>query len=277
MSVAIDLSGKRLLVVGGSAGIGRSTALAAAQAGAAIAVVGRSEEKLVEVVSTAGSGTGIAADVRDPDRCSGLVAEAVEAMGGLDAVVISSAMSPLAPLDRASAQTWHDVMTTNAIAPALIAQAALEHLSDDGVIVFLSSITVGSGHHGLGSYAASKAALDRTVRAWRAERPDRRFVCMAVGDTVGTDFARDFDAEQAGELFPKWLAASVIYQNHMQVDDLGRTIAEFVAVLLAHPALTVPELTIVPPGPMMTLDGAGLAQLFENAVGSDSSSPADRD
>jgi NAD(P)-dependent dehydrogenase (short-subunit alcohol dehydrogenase family) len=257
VSVAIDLAGKKLLVVGGSSGIGRSTALAAAEAGAAITVVGRSAEKLKEVVATAGGGTGIQADVRDPERCSGIVAEAVDAMGGIDALVFSTAVSPLAPLDEVSAETWQEVISTNAIAPALVAQAALEHVPDDGVIMFLSSITVGGGHHGLASYAASKAALDRTVRAWRMERPDKRFVCLAVGDTMGTDFARDFDPERAGALFPKWLAASVIYQNHMESDDLGRTIAELVAMLLAHPNLTVPEMTIVPPGPMMSTDGLG--------------------
>ena len=267
MSVAIDLSGRRVLVVGGSSGIGRSTALAAASAGAAIAVVGRSEEKLAEVVATAGGGTAIAADVRDPDRCSGLVTEAADAMGGLDAVIISSAMSPLAPLDEVSPATWHDVMTTNAIAPALVAQAALDRLSDDGIVLFISSITVGVVHHGLASYAASKAALDRTVRAWRMERPDHRFVCLAVGDTMGTDFARDFDAGKAGELFPKWLAASVIYQNHMESEDLGGAIAEIVAMLFAHPGLTFPEMTIVPPGPMMSLDQAELATMLQDAVG----------
>ena len=164
MSVDIDLAGQRLLVVGGSSGIGRSTALAAADAGADIMVVGRSEDKLKEVVTTAGKGTGIAADVRDPERCSGIVAEAVDAMGGLDALVFSTAVSPLAPLDEVSAETWQDVITTNAIAPALVAQAALDHLPDNGVVIFLSSITVGGGHHGLASYGASKAALDRTVR-----------------------------------------------------------------------------------------------------------------
>jgi len=257
MSVDIDLSGRRLLVVGGSSGIGRSTALAAAEAGAAITVVGRSEEKLKEVITTAGTGTGISADVRDPERCSAIVGEAVDAMGGLDALLFSTAVSPLAPLDEVSAETWHDVIATNAIAPALVAQAALDHLSDDGVIIFLSSITVGGGHHGLASYAASKAALDRTVRAWRMERPDKRFVCMAVGDTLGTDFARDFDAEKAGELFPKWLAAGVIYASQMESGDLGRTIVELIAMLLAHPGVTIPEMTIVPPGPMMSADGIG--------------------
>jgi NAD(P)-dependent dehydrogenase (short-subunit alcohol dehydrogenase family) len=257
MSVDIDLAGQRLLVVGGSSGIGRSTALAAAAAGADITVVGRSEDKLREVVAAAGKGTGIAADVRDPERCSGIVGEAVDAMGGLDALVFSTAVSPLAPLDEVSAETWQDVIATNAIAPALVAQAAVDQLGDDGVIVFISSISTAGGYHGLAAYQASKAALDRTVRSWRAERPDKRFVCLAVGDTLGTDFARDFDPEKAGALFPKWLAGNVIYQTQMDSDDLGRTIAELVAMLLAHPGLTVPEMTIVPPGPMMSADGIG--------------------
>ena len=267
MSIAIDLSGRRVLVVGGSAGIGRAIALAAAAAGAAIAVVGRNAEKLAEVVTTAGGGHAITADIREPQHCASVVAEAADALGDFDAVVISAAMSPLAPLDEVSPATWQDVMTTNAIAPALITQAALDHLSGDGVVVFISSITVGLDHHGLGSYAASKAALDRTVRAWRMERPDQRFVRLAVGSTIGTDFTRDFDATRAGELFPKWLAAGAIHQNHMESDDLGRTIAEVVTVLLAHPGLTFPELDIVPPGPMMALDQDAVATMLRDTVG----------
>ena len=104
------------------------------------------------------------------------------------------------------------------------------------MIIFISSISTAGGYDGLAAYQASKAALDRTVRSWRSERPDRRFVCMAVGDTMGTEFARDFDLEKAAALFPKWLASSVIYTNQMQADDLGATIAQFVAMLLAHPA-----------------------------------------
>jgi NAD(P)-dependent dehydrogenase (short-subunit alcohol dehydrogenase family) len=267
VSVAIDLAGTRLLVVGGSAGIGRSLAVVAAAAGAEVAVVGRNQEKLAEVVGAAAGITAIAADIRDPDRCAGLVAEAAAALGGLDAVVVSSAVSPLALLDSVSAETWNDVMTTNTIAPALIAQASLEHLSPGAVVAFISSIVVGLGHQGLASYAASKAALDRTVRSWRMERPEFRFVKLAVGDTIGTDFTRDFDGGLASELFPKWLASSVIHEQHMEVDDLGRAIAELLAVLLAHPGLTMPELTISPPGPMMALDDAALAGMLEQTVG----------
>ena len=135
------------------------------------------------------------------------------------------------------------------------------------MVVFISSIVVGLSHQGLASYAASKAALDRTVRSWRMERPEYRFVRLAVGDTIGTEFTRDFDAGLAGELFPKWLASSSIHEQHMEVDDLGRTIAELVAVLLAHPGLTMPELTISPPGGMMALDSAALSNMLEQTVG----------
>ena len=53
----------------------------------------------------------------------------------------------------------------------------------------------------------------------------------------------------------------------MEVDDLGRTIAELVAVLLAHPGLTMPELTISPPGGMMALESAALSNMLEQTVG----------
>jgi NAD(P)-dependent dehydrogenase (short-subunit alcohol dehydrogenase family) len=252
VSISIDLTGKRILVVGGSAGIGRGIALAAGKAGAALAIVGRRAERLRDVVKTIGSGTAIAVDIRDPDACSRLVDDAVAALGALDALVFTTGVSILAPLDELDSQVWHEIITTNTIAPALITKAALPALAPNGVVIFLSSITVGSGHHGLGPYAASKAALDRTVRCWRLERPDKRFVCMAVGDTIGTEFARNFDPVKAAALAPKWVASGVIYEQRMEAEDLGLGIAEILALLLAHPQLTIPELTFVPPGPMLS-------------------------
>jgi len=252
VSVSIDLGGKRILVVGGSAGIGRAIALAAGRAGAQIAVVGRRAERLREVVDAIGSGSAIAADLRDADACTRVVEEAVAALGSLDALVFSAGVSILAPLDELEPRVWSDILAINTVAPALITKAALPALAPGGVVIFLSSITVGGGHHGLGPYGASKAALDRTVRAWRMERPDKRFVCLAVGDTLGTEFSRDFDLKQAAALAPKWIASGVLYQQRMEAEDLGQGIAELLAVLFAHPLFTIPELVMVPPGGMLS-------------------------
>ena len=151
---------------------------------------------------------------------------------------------------------WHDVMATNTIAPALVTRAALPWLSTNGVVVFVSSVNNGYGYDGLGPYAASKAALDSTVRGWFTEHPDVRFVRLAVGDTIGTDFARGFDLELAVSLLPKWIAQGVLWERQMNADDLGHAITEIVTTLVTHPTITIPDLTITPPGPMMSSSGA---------------------
>jgi len=257
MSIATDLVGRRLLVLGGSAGIGRGIVLAAARAGASVAVVGRDESKLSEVVAAAGNVLPIRADLREPDLCRDVVEKAVKSLGGLDAVIVSSAKSSLAALAEEPVEQWLDLMTTNVIAPTLVTRAALEHLSEEGVLLYLSSTSStvdGGSHHGLGAYAASKAALNRSIQAWRTERPDRRFVCMKIGDTGGTDVARDFDLERAQELFAKWLRAGLVSGAVMDPNDLGQTIVEVAALLLDHPAITFPELMITPVGTVMAPD-----------------------
>ena len=59
----------------------------------------------------------------------------------------------------------------------------------------------------------------------------------------------------------------MIYANHMEAEDLGATIAQFVAMLLAHPGLTIPELTIVPTGGMMTGDAQQLIDSMQADLG----------
>ncbi|EFC80485.1 SDR family NAD(P)-dependent oxidoreductase [Parafrankia sp. EUN1f] len=75
MSVHADLSGRRILVVGASSGIGRAVAMPAAAAGARIAVVGRRESLLNDLVKEAGGGIPIVGDVSDDASAKRAVAE----------------------------------------------------------------------------------------------------------------------------------------------------------------------------------------------------------
>ncbi|HEY3669604.1 MAG TPA: SDR family oxidoreductase [Acidimicrobiia bacterium] len=252
MTVDVSLTGRRVLVVGGSGGIGRASALSAAAAGAEITVVGRSPEKLAEVIATAGHGTAISADVREPSRCVSMVNEAVEAMGAFDVVLFATGITHLLPVGRVDPQTLQDIFAVNSVAPALVADAAVHHLTETGVMLFLSSMSAGTNYQGLGPYAASKAALERIVRAFQFEHPEHRFMCIAVGDTSGTDIARTYDVELTADLLPRWLASAVMYERQMEVADLGEMLVELTAMLLAHPGISVPEIAMVPPGPMRT-------------------------
>lgn len=249
--VSTDLTGCRVLIVGGSSGIGRAMALSSIKAGAEVVVVGRSPEKLAEVVESAGRGRAIRADVRDPGQCVGLVEEAAESLGQFDVVVMAAGVSCLMPLDRLDPATFNDTFVTNAVAPAVVAGAAAEHLAQHGVMLFLSSISSGGDYKGLGPYAASKAALDRLVRAFQFEHPELRSVCVAVGDTLGTDIIRTYDDELMAEVLPQWLASGSMYANQMEAVDLGQMLTEFVGMLMSHPLITISQVTVVPPGPRM--------------------------
>nr|MDT0664548.1 SDR family oxidoreductase [Micromonospora sp. DSM 115978] len=195
MTISIDLSGRRLLIVGASSGIGRATAIAAAAGGADVAVVGRREKQLNEVIEVAGRGIAVAADLRDGAECARAVAEAASGLGGLDAALFPIGYSPLRLLAKTDGPTWVDTFATNVAAPAMVTGAALPHLPAGAPLIYLSSASVGQPVHGLGAYGASKAALDYSIRTWRLEHPEYRFMRLTVGATTPTDLYSHYEAD----------------------------------------------------------------------------------
>lgn len=202
------LEGRRILVVGGSSGVGRAVGLEAGRRGARVAFAARREDRCAAAASEAGEGSAaLRCDVRDPRECEDAVRDAVEGLGGLDAFVYATGMSPLVRLADADAETWRTVLETNLIGAALICRAALPHLSDsNGRAIFLSSSSVGRPYPALGTYATSKAGLEEMIRAWRAENPGICFSCVTVGPTAGTEFVATWDMQLAGEMFSFWQA-----------------------------------------------------------------------
>jgi NAD(P)-dependent dehydrogenase (short-subunit alcohol dehydrogenase family) len=119
---------------------------------------------------------------------------------------------------------------------------------------------------GIVPYTASKAALEELVRGLRVEHPEIRFCRVTVGSTEGTEFARDFDPEVAGELFPEWLALGRLPDQLMNVDELGRTIADSLAVALAAPGVDCHDITLRAPGRVSTDDVNGLLDNVDRAA-----------
>jgi len=95
----MELTDRRVVVVGASSGIGEAVAVQAATAGARVVVAARRLDRLEAVVERCGGGAAaVACDVRDPASCDDLIARSVEHLGGLDAVIYSTAIDPLARL-----------------------------------------------------------------------------------------------------------------------------------------------------------------------------------
>lgn len=244
-----DIQGRSVLVIGASAGIGRSCAASLASSGARVMAVGRREAQLRELAEAVPV-EFLAADMTDPDAAERVVAATVAAFGGIDLVVYSAAVSPIGTLDSISHDEWARVLLTNVVAPSMLTQAALPHLAEDGIVAILSSETVGRPRRGLVPYGCSKAAVEELVVGWRAEVPAHRFACVRVGATGDTEFGREFGSDVLLECLDEWMAGGHLHANMMTSDDVGGALAEILAVALAHPALELTDFALRPTGPL---------------------------
>ncbi len=243
----------RTVVVGASSGLGRCIGIGLTQRGAKTVLMARRQERLQDAAKEAGPDTlALTCDVTSTESCQASIAEAVAHLGGLDALVYTPAIGPLASLVDTDAETWRRVFDTNVIGAALVTTAAIPHLTEtNGVAVYLSSVSASQTPPwpGLGSYAVSKAALDKLVEAWRAEHPSVGFTRLVVGDCAGgegdamTGFANDWDPERAIEFGTQWAARKYLSDSLIEVDELVTVVDS----LLRHGgSLSVPSVTVAP-------------------------------
>jgi NAD(P)-dependent dehydrogenase (short-subunit alcohol dehydrogenase family) len=243
MADAPTLTSARVLVVGASAGIGRAFAHHAAALGATVCVTARRSDKLAELDRC----HPIAADITRPEDCRRLVDEAADHLGGIDLLLHSAGAGTMARIEEPDAGAWARDYAVNVIGPTVVTAAALPHLSPEAIVSFLSSESTGETRWGMAPYTATKSALDATIRSWRVEHPERRFQRIVMGATMPTDFGNGFGEAVLTTAFERWAAAGVS-MTFMETDEVGRHLAEVMAVLLAHPTIDVPDLCLDPRG-----------------------------
>ncbi len=230
-----------MLVVGVSSGIGAALARAVAAGGGQVAVSARRSDRLEELVAQMGTGYAVPGDATDPDDARRVADAAATALGGLDLMVYVAGYGVLQPLVETDPDTWTDVFRVNVVGANLAAAAALDHLGPDGIAAFVSSRTVDDANPMFATYSATKAALDQCIRVWRHEHPDRRFVRIVMGNTAPTEFADHMRPERLGEALEAWQGLG-IPGGMMDVDDVGRALAEALAVALDHPGIDSSEI-----------------------------------
>lgn len=243
----------RAVIVGASSGLGRSIGLGLAQQGHEVALLARRRDRLDDAAAAAGgTAHAIGCDVTDPTACHRAVAECVEAMGGIDAVVYATGIGVLGRLVDLDADAWARSFATNVTGAALVTAAAMPHLTESGGrAVYLSSISASmtAPWPGLGSYVVSKAALDKLVEAWRVEHPAVGFTRLTVGDCGGgegasaTEFTADWDQEQMSEFGLQWFEKGLVSGSLIDVDEVVRVVE---TVLLGDPSASMPVVVVTP-------------------------------
>lgn len=221
------LSGKRLLAVGASSGLGRASALAAAAEGARVCFAARRIDRIEEAARAAGNGAfPLSCDVRDESSCRSVVAGAAETMGGLDAVFYAPGISTFGPIEEIDAESWRAVLETNLVGASLILSAAIGYLeASRGKAVFISSIVINDSppRPQQAAYVISKVALETLIEAWQAEHRQVGFTSIASGDTL-TEFGIGHDVEKLAPIVRQWQDQGYLYGRMMEVSAIAEQV-----------------------------------------------------
>lgn len=187
-----QMVGKRVVMTGGAANIGRASALLFARHGARV-VIGdiddAATEETVEIIGKEGGEAHyVRTDVSDESAVRHLIDVAVERLGGLDVGFFNAGLQRSGQVTDVSVEDWDALFTVNPRHCFLAAKHATPHLrsSGEGVIVLTASLAAVKGGPGMTAYSASKGAIVGFGRALAAElAPDVRVntICPGWVDT----------------------------------------------------------------------------------------------
>lgn len=240
-----DAAGLRLLVVGASSGIGHAVATSAAERGATVAVAARRTHLLKQLAEDIG-GFAFELDVEDSVAITRVVAEAVDALGGLDAVVFTSTAVPFARIEDTDVSTWLHAFNVNTLGANNVLRASLPFLSENGVALIASSHDVGRPRAGVAAYGASKAALDEILHSWRSEHPELSLIRVGIGPTEDTEILRGVDRDLLSVLFKSWVAHGQLPEQMSALRDVANTLVSLVTTAFANPSVVTEVVQLSP-------------------------------
>ena len=219
------LTGRSVIVTGGSKGIGKGIARVFAGAGADVLVAARDETALAAAAAdlgTAGSGRieTVAADVSKVEDCRRIAETALERFGGIDVLCANAGIFPDTSLAQMTEADVDTVFDCNVKGTMFMVQACLPALesSGHGRVVITSSITGPvTGFPGWSHYGASKAAQLGFLRTAAIELAPRGITVNAVlPGNIATEGLADM-----GEDYRRGMEAAIPQRRLGEVEDIG--------------------------------------------------------
>ena len=221
----MNLVEAKVLITGGSQGIGYETARLLKSKGATVCITARDMDKLsktaieLDVIPNQG-------DISKAEDVNRIVSEATNAMGGLNVLINNAGYGYFDQLVNIDVQKFNELFATNVVGAMLMGQACARHFinQSNGNIINISSTAGLNGFAGGTAYVASKFALKGMTECWRAElRPHNIRVMLVNPSEVQTNFVAN-SGRESRPFNPSKLEASEIahtIKSMLEMDNVG--------------------------------------------------------
>ena len=222
------LSGKAAFIAGGTSGINREIAAAFVRAGAQVAVLSRTPEKVEDTVyflrslSADANVLGFAADVRDYDNVDNSLREAADLFGPLDIVVSGAAGLFIAPAEKMSANAFKTVVDIDLLGTFNVLRSAYDHARKPGAsFINISAPQASTPWWGQAHACAAKAGVNMLTQSLAFEWASHgiRVNAIVPGVIGGTEGVRKFTAVPA---LRETLMNSVPLGREGSTEDIAR-------------------------------------------------------
>lgn len=221
----MKLDGARVLITGGSLGIGFETARMLKKSGARVCIVARSEDRLKNAASEL-EVSHVSCDVSKESEVREMVSKSISLLGGLDVLINNAAYGYFAPLAEIEVAQFEEMLRTNLTGAMIVGRECAKHFisQSSGNIVNISSTAGLRGFAGGSAYVASKFALKGMTECWRAELRTHNIRVMLVNPSeVQTSFVtnsgRDERPFNASKLQAEDIAHTI--KSLLMMDDRG--------------------------------------------------------
>ncbi|MEV7130115.1 SDR family oxidoreductase [Streptomyces sp. NPDC093260] len=173
--------GKKIVITGGSSGIGLATAQLFADGGAHVLITGRTRSSLDTALERLGNkATAVRSDAASLKDIKALADTVQERFGAVDALFVNAGVTGSAPFDSTTEEMYDELFGINAKGPYFTVQALAPLLREGSGVVLTTSVVNVLGLDALSVYSASKAALRSMTRTLARELLPRKVRVNAV-------------------------------------------------------------------------------------------------